>query len=162
MKMKLVFTSTLLFGLALSAQAQLLSLSIGCHGFHFGIGLPFLCWGSPAVYAPSPCYAGGPCYGGPAPTAYAPSPLAYADPAPPVSEPPVWVPSGPLPGKWVPEPHPYSYTPAPNTSSVPTQTETVTVTKGAGGMLIYSSRSGAEAPDPVAGRGKSLVLRGRS
>lgn len=137
MKSKLALTSAVLFGLALTAQAQLLGLSIGRHGFSFGIGLPFCGWGPPAVYAPVPVYAG------PAPVVHAPPPASYypgpvPDPPPaPVMQAQVWVPSGPLPGKWVPEPNPYRYAPA--SSTVPTQRVTV-VTKGTGGMLVYSSR----------------------
>ena len=80
------------------------------------------------------------------PTSYAYPPTTYNQPAasaPVASAPPespVWVPSTPGAGKWVPEPHPYSYTPTAvgKVSTMVNPSPTVTISKPAQGMVVYT------------------------
>ncbi len=128
----------------------------GC-GFGFYVGIPFLvgigfgigagcaypaygcAYHYPAYpYYPHPAYAYNP------PANYAPPLAATPEPspaAPVVTQSPVWVPSTPGAGHWVPDPQPYQYAPPvaakppPSATSDPAQT--VTVTKSPEGIPLY-------------------------
>jgi hypothetical protein len=92
-------------GVGFSFCVPFLSFGIG-----LGLGAPcagpaYGCaYGYPAYTYAQPAYACAP------PASYIP-PVAAAPAAPAVAETPVWMPSTPGPGHWVPNPEPYNYVP---------------------------------------------------
>ena len=87
-----------------------------------------------------------PVYVYPQPTYYSYPSATYSQSAatvavaPAAPESPVWVPSTPGTGQWVPDPHPYNYTPAPpgKVAIMVAPNSTVAISRSPGGVQVYT------------------------